>query len=122
MATTKKKRRPTKHRGNAAGMIETRGRTGRKSTDAERTSKSSGKLTAEERRRIRLDTPPTWRSAVNKAAIAALVFAVAVTLLFKRPLLASAGLAAFTFFVYVPLSYYTDLFVYNRAQKAKAKR
>jgi hypothetical protein len=35
MAQTKRKRR-TKHRGNAAGSIEVRGRTGRKPTDDER--------------------------------------------------------------------------------------
>ena len=35
MAQTKRKRR-TKHRGNAAGMVETRGRTGRKPGPAER--------------------------------------------------------------------------------------
>ena len=35
MAQTRK-RRQTKHRGNAAGMVEARGRTGRKPTDAER--------------------------------------------------------------------------------------
>ncbi len=119
MATTKKKRRPTKHRGNAAGMIETRGRTGRRPSEAER--KSPAKMTAAERRQARLDTPPSWRSAINKAAIAAVVFAVAVTLLFKRPVLASLGLAVFTFFVYVPLSYYTDLFIYNRGQKQKRR-
>jgi len=35
MASTKKKRR-TKHRGNAAGIVESRGRTGRKPADNEK--------------------------------------------------------------------------------------
>jgi len=119
MAQTKRKRRPTKHRGNAAGMIEARGRTGRKPTEAER--KASSRQDAAARRAERLDRPPTWRSAVTKAAIAALVFAVAVTLLFKRPIVSSLALAAFTFVVYVPLSYYTDAFIYKRAQAKKAQ-
>ena len=34
MASTKRKRR-TKHRGNAAGMVEVRGRTGRRPTESE---------------------------------------------------------------------------------------
>ena len=119
MAQTKRKRRPTKHRGNAAGMIETRGRTGRKPTEAER--KASSKQDAAARRAERLDRPPTWRGAVIKAALAALIFAVAVTLLFQRPILGSIGLALFTFVVYVPLSYYTDAFIYKRAQARKAK-
>ena len=119
MAQTKRKRRPTKHRGNAAGMIETRGRTGRKPTEAER--KASVKPDAAARRAERLNRPPTWRSAINKAAIAALVFAVAVTLLFQRPVIESLGLALFTFVIYVPLSYYTDALIYKRAQSRKAK-
>ena len=121
MAQTKRKRRPTKHRGNAAGMIETRGRTGRKLNETEK--KGSVKLDAAARRQQRLDRPPSWRGAVNKAAIAALVFAVAVTLLFQRPILSSLLLAVFTFFIYVPLSYYTDALIYKRAQaKKQAKR
>jgi len=119
MAQTKRKRRPTKHRGNAAGMIETRGRTGRKPTEAER--KASSKQDAAARRAERLDRPPSWRGAVTKAALAALVFAVAVTLLFQRPIISSIGLALFTFVIYVPLSYYTDAFIYKRAQARKAR-
>ena len=45
MAQTKRKRQ-TKHRGNAAGVVESRGRTGRKPTGAEKTGKPSApKLT-----------------------------------------------------------------------------
>jgi len=100
-------------------MIEARGRTGRKPTEAER--KAATKQDAAARRAERLNRPPTWRSAVNKAAIAALVFAVLVTLLFQRPLTGSLVLAAFTFLIYVPLSYFTDSFIYRRAQAKKAK-
>ncbi len=100
-------------------MIETRGRTGQKPTDAER--KKDPKSDAAARRMERLNRVPTWRSAVNKAAIAAVVFAVAVTLLFKRPIAAAAVLVIFTFVIYVPLSYYTDVFLYKRNQNRKAK-
>ena len=48
MAQTKRKRR-TKHRGNAAGAVEARGRTGRKPTEAER-RKSTTANAREERR------------------------------------------------------------------------
>ncbi len=119
MAQTKRKRRSTKHRGNAAGMIETRGRTGRKPTEAER--KADVKKDAAARRAERLNRPPTWRSAVNKAALAAAVFAVAVTLLFQRPLVGSLVLALFTFVVYVPLSYFTDAMIYKRTQAKRGK-
>ena len=118
MAQTKRKRRPSKHRGNAAGKIETRGRTGSKPV----AGSTRAPVTAAERRIARLNRPPTWRSAAMKAALAAAVFAVAVTLLFDRPILASLGLAGFTFLIYVPLSYYTDAFVYKRAQAKRAGR
>ncbi len=118
---TRRKRR-TKHRGNAAGMVEARGRTGRKLTDAERgpSGKGSVRMTSAERRDARLNTPPSWRSAIIKAGIAALLFAVAVTVLFGQPILGAIGLALFTFLLYVPLSYYTDRLVYRRHQKRKA--
>ncbi|MCW3012144.1 MAG: hypothetical protein JWO90_2548 [Solirubrobacterales bacterium] len=116
MAQTKKKRRSTKHRGNAAGMVETRGRTGRKPTAAEQKADSRALARAQ-----RLDRPPTWNGAVKKAAIAAVVFAVAITLIFSRPILSSLLLALFTFVIYVPLSYYTDALVHRRTQARKAK-
>jgi hypothetical protein len=68
MAQTKKKRR-SKHRGNAAGVIEARGRTGRKPTVEER--KASGRELAAERRRERMMRPPSWKSAATRAALAA---------------------------------------------------
>jgi len=119
MAQTKKKRR-SKHRGNAAGMIEARGRTGRKPTAEE--IKRSEKEAAARERRDRLNRPPTWRSAANRAALAAIVFGVMLVLLFKTPVAKAIPLTAFVFVFYVPLGYYTDHFVYNRKQKMAAKK
>src|SRR4051812_50140680 len=70
MAQTKRKRR-SKHRGNAAGTVETRGRTGRKPTGSEKKNRGGKGATAAERRADRLSRPPSWRSALNRAAIAA---------------------------------------------------
>ena len=117
MAQPTKRKRKTKHRGNAAGMIETRGRTG-KPPEAER--KRGAKASAGSRRMERVNRPPSWRSAVTKAAIAAVFFAVAVTVAFKRPIGAAIALAVFTFLIYVPLSYYTDAFLFKR-HRARAK-
>jgi len=119
MAQTKKKRR-SKHRGNAAGVIEARGRTGRKPTAEER--KLSEKEAAKQARRDRLNRPPTWRSAANRAAIAAIVFGVMLVLLFDTPPVRAIPLTGFVFLFYVPLGYYTDQFVYNRKQKLEAKK
>ena len=107
MAQTKKKRR-TKHRGNAAGIVETRGRTGRKPTAGER------KPDARQARLDRSMRPPTWRAAINRAAISAVLFVVLVVLLFKQGLGQALALGAFVFTFYIPLGYYTDRFVYQR--------
>jgi Flp pilus assembly protein TadB len=115
MAQTKRKRR-SKHRGTAAGTIETRGRTGRKPTASEKKASKS------EQRLARLDQPPTWRSAANRALIAAAVFLVAVIVLFKQKPVQAVSLAAFMVLVYLPMGYYTDLFMYRRRQKQKAKK
>lgn len=107
MAQTKRKRRSTKHRGNAAGQIEARGRTSRAGTA------QKGKPG------MRYDKPPDWRGAANRAAIAAVIFGVMLVLLFKQEPLAAAGLTAAVFLLYVPLGYYTDSFIYNRRQRKK---
>ncbi|MFL5846942.1 MAG: hypothetical protein ACJ762_19850 [Solirubrobacteraceae bacterium] len=111
MAQTKKKRR-TKHRGNAAGIVENRGRTGRKPSDSER--KLSAKEEAKVRRQDRSTKPPTWRAAINRAGISAVLFVVLVILLFKQDIGPALGLGAFVFLFYIPLGYFTDKFVYER--------
>jgi len=120
MAHTKKKRRSTKHRGNAAGKVEVRGRTGRPLTAADK--KGLAKMTAAERRLARMERPPTWQAAANRAVIATALFAAALLLLFGQEPTAVLALAGFMFLVYIPLGYYTDLFIYRRRMKQKEGR
>ncbi len=120
MAQQSRKRRQTKHRGNAAGMVEVRGRTGRKPTDAERAKPASTKDLARQRRMERLDRHPTWRGALNRAGIAALLFVILAIVALDQTLPAAASLGLIMLAVYVPMSYYTDLAIYNRRQKKKA--
>ena len=119
MAQTKKKRR-TKHRGNAAGMVEVRGRTGRKPTAEER--KASEKELAAQARKDRLMKSPTWKSAAQRAALAAIVFALLLVLLLDTEPVRAIPLTAFVFLFYVPLGYYTDLLIYRRRQKTEANK
>ena len=118
MAQTKKKRR-TKHRGNAAGIVETRGRTGRKPTAAER--KADAKLSAREARLDRFDRPPTWRSAANRALVAAVLFVIVIVIAFDRPMSEAIALAGFMLLLYIPLGYYTDMLMYRRRQAKKLR-
>ena len=111
MAQTRKRRR-TKHRGNAAGMVESRGRTGRPPSPTEK--KASVKQDAAARRRNRMETPPTWRSAFNRALIATVVFGALVIVLFGQRPAQAVMLAAMMLLLYVPLTYYTDLWIHRR--------
>jgi hypothetical protein len=113
MSQTKRKR-TRKHRGTPAGTIERAGRTGRPRTREE------AKQIARQQRTARLDRPPTWRSAINRAAIAAAVFGVLVVLLFGRDIAQGAALAAFMLLLYIPLGYFTDTMIYRFRQRRKA--
>ena len=117
MALTKRKRR-TKHRGNAAGSIEVRGRTGRKPTDDERKG-TKGKLTAAQRREERMSKPPTWGGAAQRAVFATIIFVVALLVVFKEPATRVVALSGFILLLYIPMGYYTDLFMYRRRQAKK---
>ncbi|HKP20004.1 MAG TPA: hypothetical protein VJT68_00695 [Thermoleophilaceae bacterium] len=116
MAQTKRKR-TRKHRGTPAGTIERAGRTGRSQGTRE-----DAKQIARARRQERLDKPPTWRSAVNRAAIAAVVFGLLVIALFDRSIAEGSGLAAFMFLLYIPLGFVTDKMIYSYRMKKKAAR
>ena len=120
MAQTKRKRR-SKHRGTAAGSIETRGRTGRKPTGTEKKGGGKG-ATAAARRADRLSRPPSWRSAINRAAIAAVILVALSIFLFKQKPAASIAFAGFALIVYIPMGYYLDRFLYNRRMRSQGKR
>ena len=119
MAQTKKKRR-SKHRGNAAGMIESRGRTGRPPSASER--KLSERELAAQKRKERMMRPPTWKSAASRAALAAIVFGALLVFAFKSPPAQAVSLTAFVFLFYVPLGFYTDQFIYRRRVKQEAAK
>ncbi len=114
MAQTKKKR-TRKHRGTAAGTVE-------KAAHNRSQRQSSVKPTKEQAREARMNRPPSWRSAANKAAIASVVFGVLLLLAFKRPIAEVVLWTVLVFFFYTPLGYWTDRAVYNRRMRAKAKK
>jgi anti-sigma-K factor RskA len=117
-----KRRRQTKHRGNAAGVVTSRGRTGRKPTAAEKAGTGKDATDSHQRRTERLNRPPTWRSAFVRALIAAVL--VLVASLFVLP--HQNQTQAFIFFpivliFYVPVSYYTDMWMWRRRMRKQAE-
>ena len=107
MAQTKNKRK-RKHRGTAAGTIDRPARTGRGQV------KKDSKTIAKERRAERMQKEPTWKGAVNRAAIAAVVFTVLMFLIRSdQGAVANVSLGFLVFLFYIPLGYLTDRAIYN---------
>jgi hypothetical protein len=117
MAQTKRKRR-TKHRGTPAGTIQARGRTGRPLTAEER--KKQARADARERR---MNTPPTWKSSLQRASLAAVImfaFLLITTHGKKGGVGAAIVLAALALELYVPAGYYLERALFRRRQRNRA--
>jgi len=113
MAQTKKKRQ-RKHRGTQAGTVEARGRTGRPPV------KADAKAIRQQRRDERLSKPPSWRSWANRAVISAVVFGILTVIAFGWSVGQALPLTLAMVLIYLPLSYVTDRYIYNRRQRQKA--
>lgn len=115
MAQTKRKRR-TKHRGTAAGTIETRGRTGRPPSADEK--KKQSRMEARERR---LNTPPTWKASITRAGLASVLMFVFLALVGPKShrIESAAIFAVFALVIYIPAGYYIELMMYRRRVQKK---
>jgi hypothetical protein len=119
MAQTKKRRR-RKHRGTQGGSIDTSARRGpRPRSRAEAKAQARGQMARKKKQGARGPSQPrrlaepTWRSAVNSAAVGAILFFV-LLLLFKQSIGPAIGIAGVMFLIYVPMSYTINRFFYNR--------
>ncbi len=122
MAQTKRKRQ-TKHRGNAAGVVEARGRTGRPPSADEKK-----RQTREQTREARLRRRPTWKGAFLRALLAG-GFMFIFLLVTQHPKHGSSLPPALYFAViavvlYTPGGFYVEMFLWRRrmAKLERAKR
>ena len=118
MAQTRRKRQ-TKHRGNAAGGIVARGRTGRPPTAEEKK-----RADRDSRREERLNRKPTLKGSAMKAGLAGL-FMFVFLLLFNHPkggspLAGALITAAIAMVLYIGLGYYIELYLWRRRMAKKA--
>jgi Flp pilus assembly protein TadB len=120
VAQTRRKRQ-TKHRGNAAGVVESRGRTGRKPTAAEKSGSPRDVARAKEKLVDKRDRPPSWRAAFTKAMFAAVVLLLVVIVLLHQKSNAAIELFPLVLVMYTLVSFYTDKWVYDRRQRKKAR-
>jgi hypothetical protein len=105
-------KRKTKHRGNAAGMIEVRGVTHARSGGGPAVK---GGRAADPRLR-----EPTWRSAFIRALFAAGLFAVVMIAVLKGQ---PGGVIITTILllgIYTPFGYYFDRWMYQRRLRQAA--
>jgi hypothetical protein len=109
MAQTKRKRQ-TKHRGNAAGSVTTRGRTSRPPSEKERKA-----VSRDAARQARLTRKPTWKSMTQRAGLASAMMFVLLLVIGKghNPVFAIV-FALLAFALYVPASYYLESFLWRR--------
>jgi hypothetical protein len=119
MAQTRR-RRQTKHRGNAAGVVESRGRTGRKPTAAEKSGPVAASTGARKQPIDRRDQPPTWKGAFYKALIATALL-ILITIFFLKNSSGALALVPVVLAGYTVISYYTDKWVYDRRQRKKTR-
>ncbi len=120
MAQTRSKRK-TKHRGNAAGVVESRGRTGRKPTAAEKKGEAPSPAARNRQKMIdKRDQPPTWRAAFLKAMVATILLMLVMLILLKQSN-SVIGLFPIVLGGYTVVSYYTDKWVYDRRRRKKGQ-
>jgi hypothetical protein len=101
--------------------VESRGRTGRKPTSAEKAGKGGGSGSTKDKPLSRLERAPTWRGAFYRAMAAAVLMLLISILLLKKP---NEAIALFPIVLigYVPISYYTDSWLYKRRMASKTKQ
>jgi hypothetical protein len=116
MAQTRKKRQ-RKRRGTQGGRVDPNPRAGRPR------SREEAKARARARRAptTREDLPPTWRSSLIRGIFAAVIFAVLLILLFKRPLGSAVLFGLFMLAFYVPAGYYIDMTLWRRRERARIR-
>jgi hypothetical protein len=116
MAQTKKKRR-RKRRGTQGGRIDASPRAGRPR------SREEAKARARSRRKPapRQDLPPTWRGSLFRGLVAAVIFAVALILVFGKAVGASILFGAFMLVFYVPAGYFIDMAMWRRRERARIR-
>jgi Flp pilus assembly protein TadB len=116
MAQTKRKRR-TKHRGNAAGTVEARGRTGRPPTPEERKKQQRA-----QRGQGRAPKPATWNAAIKKALLATAFIFILLLVTNKFRVVPALVFAILAMLLYIPSGYYLDSYMYRRYQRKQLQK
>jgi hypothetical protein len=118
MAQTKKKRR-RKRRGTQGGRIDTKARRSRPRTREE--AKARARSGRAKSGAPKADLPPTWRSSLTRGLFAAVIFAVLLIAIFKKPIGVSLAFGAFMLIFYVPAGYYIDSTLWRKRERTRIR-
>jgi hypothetical protein len=116
MAQTKKKRR-RKRRGTQGGRIDTNRKAGRPRNRAEAKARAGAKRKAAPK----ADLPPTWRGSAIRGVFAAVVFALLLIVIFKKPAGVSLAFGGFMLAFYIPAGYYIDMTLWRKRERARIR-
>lgn len=116
MAQTKKKRN-RKRRGTQGGSIDTKRRAARPRSREEAKARARSGRKAQPKQ----DLPPTWRGSITRGLVAAVIFAVLLLLIFKRPVGVSLALGAFMLAFYIPAGYFIDMTLWRRRERQRMR-
>jgi hypothetical protein len=116
MAQTKKKRR-RKRRGTQGGRIDTNRKAGRPRNRAEAKARAGAKR----KTAPKADLPPTWRGSAVRGLFAAVVFALLLIVLFKKPAGVSLAFGGFMLAFYIPAGYYIDMTLWRKRERARIR-
>jgi hypothetical protein len=118
MAQTKKKRR-RKRRGTQGGRIDTKARGGRPRSREE--AKARARSNRNKPSGPKADLPPTWRNSAIRGLFAAVVFALLLVVIFKKPAGVSLVFGCFMLAFYIPAGYYIDMTLWRRRERARIR-
>ncbi len=116
MAQTKKKRR-RKRRGTQGGRIDTGTRRSKPRSRAEAKAQARSKR----KPAARVDRPPTWRSAILRGLVAAVIFTVFLVLVMTEPLGTSLALGVAMLAFYIPAGYFIETTMWRRRERARMR-
>jgi hypothetical protein len=115
VAQTKKKRRK-KHKGTQGGRIDAKRRPRPRSREEAKAQARSRRSTPQ-----RGDAPPTWRSAIVRGLIAAVIFFALLLLLFGRSAGSALALGAVMLVFYIPAGYFVDQMMWRKRERARIR-
>jgi uncharacterized sodium:solute symporter family permease YidK len=113
------KRRRRKRRGTQGGSVDARRRAARPRSREEAKARARSSRSSSSTRKE--DLPPTWRNSIYRGVGAAIIFALLLLVVFKRPAGVAAAFGGFMLAFYIPTGYYIDLAMWRKRERKRIR-